>query len=64
MAAGKPNVIVSLMGNAYAIKYVCDAKTLICGYEDNPWTAHARDEILGGTMKPQGSLPVTPPCLK
>src|SRR5690606_11617973 len=37
-ASAKKNVIAAVMGNAYALKYVCEAGTLICGYEDNEWT--------------------------
>jgi beta-glucosidase-like glycosyl hydrolase len=62
--ADKPNVIVTLMGNAYALKYVCNANTLICAYEDDPATTIARNKILEGTLKPRGTLPVTPPCLR
>lgn len=62
--ANKPKVIVALMGNAYALKYVCNAGTLICGYEDTPWTEHALFDILNGKLKPRGTLPVTPPCLR
>lgn len=63
-AAQKQNVIVAVMGNAYAVKYVCDAKNLLVGYEDNEWTQTAMIKVIAGEIKPQGSLPVTPPCLK
>ena len=63
-AAAKPNAIAAVMGNAYALKYVCNAGTLICGYEDNEWTGAALVKLLSGTIKAEGSLPVTPPCLK
>ncbi len=62
--SARPNAIAAVMGNAYALKYLCDAKSLICGYEDNEWTASALARLLGGELKPQGSLPVTPPCFK
>lgn len=63
-AASKKNVIVALMGNAYALKYVCSAGTMICGYEDNEWTSAALLKVLNGDMKAKGILPVTPPCLQ
>lgn len=63
-AAQKQNVIIAVMGNAYAVKYVCDAKNLLVGYEDNEWTQTAMIKVIAGEIKPQGHLPVTPPCLK
>jgi beta-glucosidase-like glycosyl hydrolase len=63
-AANKKNVIVALMGNAYALKYVCSAGTMICGYEDNEWTNKALMNALNGGMQAKGVLPVTPPCLQ
>ena len=60
----QPDVIVTVMGNAYAMRYVCDAGTLVCGYEDSPWTRDVRNQVLGGAIKAKGRLPVTPPCLK
>jgi beta-glucosidase-like glycosyl hydrolase len=62
-AAAKPNVIAAVMGNAYALKYVCSAGTLICGYEDNEWTAAALTRLLNGELDATGTLPVTPPCI-
>jgi len=59
-----PNAIVVVSGNAYALKYVCKAGSLICAYEDTIWTYTALAKLLGGGMKAQGQLPVTPPCLK
>lgn len=59
-----PKAIVAVMGNAYAIKYACNAKTILCGYEDNEWTNMALVKALTGELKPRGVLPVTPPCLK
>jgi beta-glucosidase-like glycosyl hydrolase len=62
-AAARPNVIAAVMGNAYALKYVCDAGTLICGYEDNEWTGAALARLLSGDLEAGGKLPVTPPCI-
>ena len=59
-----PNTTVILMGNAYAAKYVCDAKDLVITYEDNQWTQHTVARVLSGELHPSGKLPVTPPCLK
>jgi beta-glucosidase-like glycosyl hydrolase len=59
----QPKTIIALMGNAYALKYVCNAGSLIVGYEDNEWTDGALMKVLNGTMIPRGTLPVTPPCL-
>jgi beta-N-acetylhexosaminidase len=60
----RPDVIAIVMGNAYALKYVCDAGTLVCGYEDTQWTRAALQKFFAGEIKAKGSLPVTPPCLK
>jgi beta-glucosidase-like glycosyl hydrolase len=62
--AGKSNVITAVLGNAYALKYVCNAGTLICGYEDTEWTSTALSKVLSGALQAKGTLPVTPPCLK
>lgn len=63
-ASAKENVIVALMGNAYALRYVCNAGTLICGYEDIEATGNALAKLLRGYIRGTGKLPVTPPCLK
>jgi beta-N-acetylhexosaminidase len=59
----KQNVIVAMMGNAYALRYVCNAGTLICGYEDIEATGNALAKLLRGYIRATGQLPVTPPCL-
>ncbi len=61
--AARPNVIAVVQGNAYALKYVCNAGTLICSYEDNEWTKAALLKLLKEEITAKGSLPVTPPCL-
>ncbi len=63
-ASQKPNVVAAVMGNAYALKYVCVAGTLVCGFEDNEWTNAAFVNWLVGKEKAPGHLPVTPPCLQ
>jgi beta-glucosidase-like glycosyl hydrolase len=63
-AASRNNTIVAVMGNAYALKYACDAGTLVCGFEDNEWTNAAFVNWLCGKAAAPGSLPVTPPCLR
>lgn len=69
-ASSKKNVIIALMGNAYALQYVCNAPNLVLAYEDNEWTQQAAfnfivfKTILGDfPFKQGGTLPVTPPCL-
>jgi beta-glucosidase-like glycosyl hydrolase len=62
-ASTQPKTIIALMGNAYALKYVCDAGTLVVGYEDTEWTNASLLTVLNGTLLPRGTLPVTPPCL-
>ncbi|MEO6833482.1 MAG: glycoside hydrolase family 3 N-terminal domain-containing protein [Chitinophagaceae bacterium] len=60
----KKNVIIAMMGNAYALKYACNAPNLICGFEGNEWTVAALQNVLSGKQKATGILPVTPPCLR
>jgi beta-glucosidase-like glycosyl hydrolase len=61
--SSKPKLIAAVMGNAYALKYVCSAETMICGFEDNEWTNDALSDLLSGRLKAKGNLPVRPPCL-
>ncbi len=63
-ASQKKNVIIALMGNAYAVKYVCNAQNLLVGYEDNEWAQEAVYNYITKYPKLSGKLPVTPPCLK
>lgn len=62
--ASKPKLVAVVMGNAYALKYLCSAGTMVCGYEDNEWTNAALTQLLIGRSKSEGTLPVAPPCLK
>ncbi|MBS1616833.1 MAG: hypothetical protein JST06_12030 [Bacteroidetes bacterium] len=63
-ASQNNKVLAVMMGNAYALKYVCDADALACGFEDNEWSNAALVQWLSGKLKPTGSLPVTAPCLR
>ncbi|AYA37166.1 glycosyl hydrolase [Hymenobacter oligotrophus] len=51
--------VVVLMGNAYALKHVEEARTLVCGYEDNFTSQSVVPQILFGALPAKGSLPVT-----
>lgn len=62
-ASGQANTLLALMGNAYAAKFCCKAKSLIVGYEDNTWTRQALMEFLTGALTPKGQLPVHTECL-
>lgn len=62
-ASGMNNTLVALMGNAYAAKFCCKAKSLIVGYEDNEWSRGALAELLTGKLIPKGKMPVAADCL-
>lgn len=62
-ASGMNHTLVALMGNAYAAKMCCKAKSLIVGFEDNQWTQQALAEALTGKLTPCGTLPVHSGCL-
>lgn len=55
----KTKVIVVVMGNAYSLKYFEGVKNILCTYEDNEITQSTAPEIIFGTIKAQGKLPVT-----
>ncbi|HRP90776.1 MAG TPA: glycoside hydrolase family 3 N-terminal domain-containing protein [Edaphocola sp.] len=46
-------------GNAYALKYICDAASIIETYEENESTYKAVRALLNNTLEPNGKLPVT-----
>lgn len=46
-------------GNPYAIKNICDAKTLIACYEDDPVVQSTAADLLNGRFTAKGKLPVT-----
>jgi beta-glucosidase-like glycosyl hydrolase/CubicO group peptidase (beta-lactamase class C family) len=56
----KSNVIVVVMGNAYALKYFEDIKHVICTYENNDVTRKSVPQVIFGAMKAEGKLPVSP----
>jgi beta-glucosidase-like glycosyl hydrolase/CubicO group peptidase (beta-lactamase class C family) len=51
--------VVVVMGNAYALKYVEDARTLVCGYEDNYASQLVVPQVLFGALPAKGRLPIT-----
>ncbi|MGX5818258.1 glycoside hydrolase family 3 N-terminal domain-containing protein [Chitinophaga lutea] len=53
-----PAVTVAF-GNPYAIRYFCDAPTIVAAYEDDSITHQAAADVLFGKLAPQGKLPVT-----
>ncbi|SHJ07740.1 beta-glucosidase [Hymenobacter daecheongensis DSM 21074] len=61
----KLKTVVVAMGNAYALKYLEDARTLVCGYEDNYASQLVVPQVLFGALPAKGQLPVTvSPTLK
>ncbi|MFA6057796.1 MAG: glycoside hydrolase family 3 N-terminal domain-containing protein [Taibaiella sp.] len=56
----KKNVIFAVMGNAYMVKNICNAKSIVLGYEDDSYSEAAVYEVLTGTLKAKGTLPVKP----
>ena len=50
---------VVVMGNAYALKFVEGARTLVCGYEDNYPAQLVVPQVLFGALPAGGKLPVT-----
>ncbi len=53
-----PAVTVTF-GNPYAIRYFCDAPTIIAAYEDDSITHRAAANVIFGQLQPKGKLPVT-----
>ncbi|TGE14117.1 glycoside hydrolase family 3 N-terminal domain-containing protein [Hymenobacter elongatus] len=61
----KLKTVVVAMGNAYALKYLEDARTLVCGYEDNYPSQLVVPQVMFGALPAKGRLPVTvSPTLK
>lgn len=58
-ASCKPNVMVVLLGNAYAMQYFCGASSVMVGYEDDSLVETAAAEVLLKKIKAKGKLPVT-----
>jgi beta-glucosidase-like glycosyl hydrolase/CubicO group peptidase (beta-lactamase class C family) len=62
-AGCRNNVMVVLMGNAYAMQYFCGAASMMVAYEDDSLTEFAVADVLLKKSKAKGKLPVTA-CLK
>jgi beta-N-acetylhexosaminidase len=58
-AGCRNNVMITLLGNAYAQQYFCGSSSVIVGYEDDTITEHMMADILLKKIKPKGKLPVT-----
>ncbi|TKK69770.1 glycoside hydrolase family 3 [Ilyomonas limi] len=53
------NTITFVFGNPYAVKNMCNAPNLVVCYEDDAIFQRAAFDVLDGSNKPQGTLPVT-----
>jgi beta-glucosidase-like glycosyl hydrolase/CubicO group peptidase (beta-lactamase class C family) len=61
----KRKTVVVAMGNAYGLKYLESARTLVCGYEDHYAAQLVVPQVLFGALPARGKLPVTvSPALK
>ena len=58
-AGCRNNVIVVLLGNAYAMQYFCGAQSILLSYEDDTLTERAVADVLLKKVKAKGRLPVT-----
>ncbi|MFI5196160.1 MAG: glycoside hydrolase family 3 N-terminal domain-containing protein [Chitinophagales bacterium] len=58
-AGCRNNVIVVLLGNAYAMQYFCGAQSVLVSYEDDTLTERAVADVLLKKTKTKGRLPVT-----
>ena len=58
LAAAKPTVLVSLRG-PYDVSIAPNVAACVCAYDGRVPTLRALTEVLTGTRKPVGSLPVT-----
>lgn len=58
-AGCRNNVMVVLMGNAYATQYFCGSGSVMVGYEDDTITEQVMADVLLKKIKPKGKLPVT-----
>ncbi len=63
-AQNKKNVIIALMGNAYAMQSFCKPNSAIVAYEDDSTSERAVAAVLLKKLKPKGKLPVTAPCIE
>jgi len=55
----KSNVMVVLLGNAYAMQNFCNEKSILVSYEDDSLTELAVADVLLKKIKAKGRLPVT-----
>jgi beta-glucosidase-like glycosyl hydrolase/CubicO group peptidase (beta-lactamase class C family) len=55
----KRKTVVVAMGNAYGLKYLESARTLVCGYEDHYAAQIVVPQVLFGALPARGKLPVT-----
>ena len=55
----KFKTVVVAMGNAYGLKYLEAARTLVCGYEDHYAAQLVVPQVLFGALPARGKLPVT-----
>jgi beta-N-acetylhexosaminidase len=55
----KRKTVVVAMGNAYGLKYLESARTLVCGYEDHYPAQLVVPQVLFGALPARGKLPVT-----
>ena len=53
------NAITFVFGNPYTVKNMCNAPNLVVTYEDDAIFQQAAFNVLRGTDKPKGTLPVT-----
>jgi beta-N-acetylhexosaminidase len=51
--------VVVALGNAYALKYLEGARTLVCSYEDHYAAQLVTPQVLFGALPARGKLPVT-----
>jgi beta-N-acetylhexosaminidase len=55
----KRKTVVVAMGNAYGLKFLESARTLVCGYEDHYAAQLVVPQVLFGALPARGKLPVT-----
>ena len=55
----KIKTVVVAMGNAYSLKFLEEARTLVCGYEDHYAAQLVVPQVLFGALPARGKLPVT-----
>ncbi len=57
--AAASNALVVVMGNAYALKYFCETKSIMVTYEETPETSSSAADLIMGKIPFKGKLPVT-----